>query len=589
MSAAGRSSALVTRLRCYLNWETGAYAVVSVMALAMRLWDLGARGVSHDESLHGIYSWYLANGSGYSHDPMMHGPFLFHGTALNFVIFGDSDVTLRLLAALLGTGLVVLPYFLRRHLGRRGALCVAALLAFSPTLLYFSRYTRNDVIMAFWALLLVVLLWRYFGEKRSRYLYMGAAVLSFAFCTKETSYITTAAFVLILLVVAARELLKRVRRGFGLKGLSPQAEYALLIGTLSLPLYSAFVQLIPNVDLPSGFHWVKMLTVAVLLGVCAAIGIRWDWRRWLLSALVFYGIFALLYTSFFTTPAGFVSGLWGSVDYWIEQQSVARGGQPWFYYFMILPVYEFLPLVFAAAGAFYYAVKGRLYSRFLIDWGLISLLAYTYSGEKMPWISVHMALPVILLGGMFIGRLWCGFGWRSFSAWALRGVTVAAVLLLFSFSLHVAMQASYDRSDDTPEMLVYAGVSYDVPAAVAEIERISKQTGEGKDMHIGVDSPFTWPWYWYLRDYRHVGYSSLAVIDETPNARVLVVETGHLSAIEPYLDSYEEGPSFRDLLWFPEEYRDFDLGWWWRYFLNRSTDGPYWSTEGVVYYRVAAP
>ena len=99
-------------LRSHLTWELGFYVALAVVALVMRLWDLGARGISHDESLHGIYSWYLANGNVYHHDPMMHGPFLFHGTALNFLIFGDSDVTMRLLAVFLGTGLVVLPYFL---------------------------------------------------------------------------------------------------------------------------------------------------------------------------------------------------------------------------------------------------------------------------------------------------------------------------------------------------------------------------------------------------------------------------------------------------------------------------------------------
>ena len=582
--ASRRLSSLPSRLRPYLNWETGAYAVLFLVALVMRLWDLGARGVSHDESLHGIYSWYLATGSGYSHDPMMHGPFLFHGTALNFLIFGDSDVTLRLLAVLLGTGLVVLPYFLRRHLGRWGSLCVAALLAFSPTFLYFSRYARNDVIIAFWTVLLLILMWRYFEEKKARYLYMSAAVLSFSFCTKETSYITTATFALILVVVAARELLARVRKRFDLKGLSPPAEFALLITTLSLPLYAAFIQVIPGVDLPSGFHWVKMLITLVLFAICVAIGIRWDWRRWLVSTVVFYGVFALLYTAFFTNPSGFISGLWGSVDYWVEQQSVARGGQPWFYYFMLLPVYEFLPLLFAAIGAVYYAIKGNLFSRFLIAWGLLSLLAYSYSGEKMPWIAVHMALPAILLGGMFIARLLQGFDWSGTRAWVLRGVTVAILLVLFPFSVYGAVQESYVKSEERPQMLVYAGISYDVPRMVSHIEDFAEQRGEGRDISITVDGPLTWPWYWYLRNHTHVGYPNLGSITEPPDSTVVAVDVGHQSAVEPYLDGYEEVGRFSELLWFPEEYRDLDPGWWWRYFLQRETQGPYWSTEGILYF-----
>src|SRR5436853_61892 len=58
------------------------FAGLTLLAFAMRMIDLGARAMHHDESLHALYSWYLFVGRGYTHDPMMHGPFLFHFTAL---------------------------------------------------------------------------------------------------------------------------------------------------------------------------------------------------------------------------------------------------------------------------------------------------------------------------------------------------------------------------------------------------------------------------------------------------------------------------------------------------------------------------
>ncbi len=590
MERSERAIAVLGRhLRPYLNWEVAAYVFLFAVSLVMRLWDLGARGVSHDESLHGIYSWYLANGNGYHHNPMMHGPFLFHGTAVNFLVFGDSDVTMRLLPAVFGAVLVVLPYFLRRQLGRWGSLCVAVLLAFSPGLLYFSRYARNDIFIAMWSLLLLIFMWRFFEARKARYLYLGAAVLSLSFCTKETSYITAATFALLLFVATARELVGRARKRFDLKDLSASAEYFVLIATLALPLYSAFIQIVPGVDLPSGLHWLKVLVVIVLFVICAAIGIRWNWRRWLWCALIFYGAFALLYTSFFTNPSGFASGLWNSVDYWVEQQDVARGGQPWFYYLAILPIYEFLPLLFGSVGAIYYAIKGSLFSRFLIGWGLLSVVLYSYSAEKMPWNYLHIALPAIVLGGMFIVRLLQAFDWEGAKAWAVRGATILVLLLLFPFTVYGAVQASYDKSDDTPQMLVYAGISYDVPAAAAEIDELAEQRGEGEEMSITVDTPFTWPWYWYLRDYKRVGYDNLASIKEPPNGTVVLVELSHESAVQPYLEGYSEQRRFRELLWFPEEYRDFDLGWWWRYFLHRETRGPYWSSEGISYFPAGSP
>ena len=67
-----------------LDWEKAIYLLVLVVAIVTRFWDLGARGMSHDESLHALYSWKLYAGQGYQHNPMMHGPFLFNLNALIF-------------------------------------------------------------------------------------------------------------------------------------------------------------------------------------------------------------------------------------------------------------------------------------------------------------------------------------------------------------------------------------------------------------------------------------------------------------------------------------------------------------------------
>src|SRR5688572_3896004 len=63
------------------DWSWVPFAAITLIALILRLIDLGARAMHHDESLHALYSWYLYVGRGYTHDPMMHGPFLFHSTA----------------------------------------------------------------------------------------------------------------------------------------------------------------------------------------------------------------------------------------------------------------------------------------------------------------------------------------------------------------------------------------------------------------------------------------------------------------------------------------------------------------------------
>ncbi|MDP2727794.1 MAG: TIGR03663 family protein, partial [Dehalococcoidia bacterium] len=154
-----------------VRWEIAAYIALVALAAALRFWDLGSRAIHHDESLHATYSWYLATGKGYRHDPMMHGPFQFHATAIVYFLLGISDYTSRVMPAIFGTALVALPWFWRRQLGRAGALVSTGMLTISPIFLYYSRFARNDIYMAVWTLLTAIFIWRYLEERRPRDLY----------------------------------------------------------------------------------------------------------------------------------------------------------------------------------------------------------------------------------------------------------------------------------------------------------------------------------------------------------------------------------------------------------------------------------
>ena len=85
-----------------LDLEKLAYLALIVLGFVTRFYDLGARVMSHDESLHTQFSWYLYEGKGFSHTPMMHGPLKFEVTAFLYWMFGDNDFTARMSAALMG-------------------------------------------------------------------------------------------------------------------------------------------------------------------------------------------------------------------------------------------------------------------------------------------------------------------------------------------------------------------------------------------------------------------------------------------------------------------------------------------------------
>src|SRR5450759_4099380 len=78
-SAAGARSTLRESLldRPFLRlvrWdgEKLAWLMLLALALASRVIGLGDRAISHDESLHALYSWHLFDGQGYQHEAMMH-------------------------------------------------------------------------------------------------------------------------------------------------------------------------------------------------------------------------------------------------------------------------------------------------------------------------------------------------------------------------------------------------------------------------------------------------------------------------------------------------------------------------------------
>ena len=169
------------------QWEVVYYAALVALAVIARFWDLGTRAMHHDESIHAFFA--LDFLGAYEHNPLTHGPFQFFGINLFFNIFGESEVTARGLAAVSGVVVVGLPFFPRKYLGRWACMLASLMLLLSPTILYFTRFARNDAYMAAWTLLLIVFLWKFWVGRRARYLYGIAAVLSLAFATKENTFI----------------------------------------------------------------------------------------------------------------------------------------------------------------------------------------------------------------------------------------------------------------------------------------------------------------------------------------------------------------------------------------------------------------
>jgi len=436
-----------------LNWEVICWVTIVLVAIALRFWDLGSRAQHHDESMHSFYSWELYRGAGFIHNPLLHGPFLYHATAVIYFLFGASDYTSRVAAALFGVGIVIAPYFLRKWLGRYGALAAAGMFAISPGFLYFSRFIRMDIFVAAFEMLMFIAIIKYLDERKEFYLYLLAAALSFAFSSKEIAYITTFIFGTFLLILLLWEWLQDRKFPPGLASF----DLVILIGSVCAPLY--FTTLVIKVVglwdpldyMNYGQH--DLLVLLLMTGVFAALGLWWNWRRWVAAAGIFWAIYILLHTTLLTNMGGLLTGPIGALGYWLAQQGVKRGGQPWYYYLIIIPLYEFLPLLLGLMGMGYLSFRtvkkqsepqeekavlayGETFWIFLCYWFLVALVIYSWAGEKMPWLIVHLTLPLILLAGRFIGGVLKRTNWqelRERRAYYLLVLLPTAGLVLLGF------------------------------------------------------------------------------------------------------------------------------------------------------------
>lgn len=439
MAAAGRAlraaaGAALRRPGFPRSWEAWAYIALIAAALATRLWDLGARSLNYDEVLHAWYSWRYAEGMGYAHTPLTHGPFLFHAGAATFSLVGSSDYLARLVPALFGVALVGLPYFLRSELGRRGALAVSVFLLISPTLLYFGRFMRNDIYMAVWALALLVVVFRYRERPRTSLLFAWAVLWAFAFATKESAYMLAGTFGLFLLIMAGPALWEWARNERRLSRVGPAGDLFIVLATLSLPLFAPLTGLAqgvlgivlvnPDANDPrvqagelaraaaetgapvGGALYIAAFIALVCIGLAVAVGTLWDRRRWPLLAAAFAAVWLPLFTSMFTNWQGFFTGFWGSLGYWMAQQGVERANQPLFYYVLGLSTYEFLVLVPAVLGCLYLLLRPRSsFDVFIVAWAALTFALFTFAGERMPWLLTGITLPLAVVAGRTAGLL----------------------------------------------------------------------------------------------------------------------------------------------------------------------------------------
>ncbi|WP_343411125.1 flippase activity-associated protein Agl23 [Candidatus Amarolinea dominans] len=775
-----------------MEFEKTAWALLLILAVVTHLYMLGVRAMSHDESLHVLYSWKLYDGQGYQHQPMMHGPFRFHINALGYALFGVNDAVGRLPAAVAGIATVWLLWFFRSYLGRLGAFLAATMFAISPAILYYTRYIRDESFMLLFLVWLILMIFRYFDTREPKYLIVMMVPYALMFTSMEISYIFAGLFIGFFLLYALLDIARdawsqdalkipffvalaasavaavysfyRVTRGevgvsetgaiivfflgvallatalyLAWRGVGerlhthPALDVVIWLLAIAAPLFSAFIIRMFGWD-PQDYSqtgYIRSLGVFLVMLVAAgAVGALWGRVRWLIGAGVFYVIYILLFTTFFTNGQGIATGAIGSLGYWLAQQEVARGGQPLYYYLLTTPMYEFLPLFLTLGGIVAFItgrgwrflipkpeaegkdqrseIKDRVHGRrtisglrteigdqraeigyvedenaplsglrspvsglrspvsnpqssvsnpqspisglrspvsnpqspvsglrsptsnfqslftlFNIWWFLGAFGGLTWAGEKMPWLTVYIALPMTLMGGWWAGRVleriewgawrkqgglwlllslpvmifalttlaqsspfqnvtiaglsttlqwlaalamllalaWLAVGWIRNLGRQRSGQTIflALALALGLWTVRVSYMFNYIHFDDATELLVYAHATPDIKRAMNEIAEISERTVGGKQIKVAYDDDSTWPLEWYLREYPNRSFYGASPNRDALDAPVVLVGDKNEDKVKPYLGSRYVRYSYR-LVWWPKQ-TYFGLTW----------------------------
>ncbi len=162
---------------------------VAGIALIARVVLLDIR-ISHFDEARVAYGTlrYLKTGA-WSYDPSVHGPFLFHVNKTLFGILGPNDFTARLIVALIGGCLPLTAWLFREHLRPSELGALAVIFAADPVLLYYSRFMRNDLLVATFMIAGLGLFVRLLNTSKTRYLYAGTAIVALAFTAKENAII----------------------------------------------------------------------------------------------------------------------------------------------------------------------------------------------------------------------------------------------------------------------------------------------------------------------------------------------------------------------------------------------------------------
>jgi DNA-binding beta-propeller fold protein YncE/4-amino-4-deoxy-L-arabinose transferase-like glycosyltransferase len=384
-----------------VSWWSVAAALTLAGGVLLRFIGLDWVALSVDESRRSLQALAFYDGRPLPGMELPEtSPALLLGQALSFLLFGVTDVTARLITALAGIAIIAFALLLAPFVGRTAAIGMGIAAAISPTLLYSSREAGPETLVACFGLLFVLSL-LYAGRAAGR----GDSPLPWAALTGvalAAMFGSGPSSISVLISICA---------GLALAGLAEQGGQG-----------------------------------AVRRGIFALTGSP-------LSLVAFVAGFSAALIALFTRGFSSISGLSGIAETfgnWIDLLTSESSATPTQFFLLSVLLYE-LVLVLGAVAGFLIGLPepaGGLSSIFFLGWFVAALIIFSFSAGRLPEHAIHVALPIVLLGGAGIASIIASLGWR-FGRWKssalLLGASAALIGAVIAFAVSLG---NIDRSND---------------------------------------------------------------------------------------------------------------------------------------------
>jgi uncharacterized protein (TIGR03663 family) len=311
-----------------------------------------------------------------------------------------------------------------------------------------------------------------------------------------------------------------------------------------------------------------------LVRTVASVG-RTSWA-WALAAFV--AIFTLLFTTFLTHPGGLWDGIYTGLKYWLGQHHTHRGGEAWFFYLVVLVGEEWPALVLGAIGALVTWRHPTRLRLFLVWAFVLSLVVYSWAGEKFAWLVMHPLLPLLLLAGVGVQAIW-----DARSGWSGRaGMLLAAAAFAYAGLASYWVNAVH-RAD--PRELLVSTQSSEAVKRVAE-SVLADARRSRRPLRVTVDAAdgASFPYAWYFR-HLDAQYPDLSSSGSLAQADVAILTEASRDRLLPARSGFRER-RFPFRVWWVRDYGRLTPGSAWAWLSRRE---PWSPTGGMPEWLELAP